>query len=110
MTVILALVLIMLVIWRKCITRCVAIIRESTKVFKVIPSMMIWPLISIVFLTAVYIWAFAVAGYIFYTDETTYSEYADKLAKSIEEARAANSGSGESIAASEAADPSTQKW
>ena len=118
MTVILALVLIMLVIWRKCITRCVAIIRESTKVFKVIPSMMIWPLISIVFLTAVYIWAFAVAGYIFYTDETTYSEYADKAAKAIEEARAANSGSGESIAASSAsvanlftdADPSTQKW
>jgi len=119
MTVILALVLIMLVMWRKCITRCVAIIRESTKVFRVIPSMMIWPLISIVFLTAVYIWAFAVAGYIFYTDETTYSEYATKAAKAIEEARAASgtdAGSGVSLSDSSVAnlftdaDPSTQKW
>ena len=113
MTVILALVLIMLVMWRKCITRCVAIIRESTKVFKVIPSMMVWPLITIVFLTATYIWAFTVAAYIFYSDEATYSDNFDKVAKAIEDAREAsgtNSSGTDYWAALGTDDPSTQKW
>ena len=111
MTVILALVLIMLVMWRKCIARCVAIIRESTKVFKVIPSMMVWPLITIVFLTATYIWAFTVAAYIFYSDEATYSDNFDKVAKAIEDAREA-SGTNSSASAGDylTDDPSTQKW
>ena len=104
MTILLAIVLIMLAMWRKCIVRCVAIIRESTKVFKTIPSMMIWPLVSIVFLTATYFWAFLVAAYIFYVDEDTYAENLDKLQKAIEEY---SSGDAASHLDS---DPSTQKW
>ena len=104
MTILLAIVLIMLAMWRKCISRCIAIIRESTKVFKTIPSMMVWPLVSIVFLTATYFWAFLVAAYIFYVDEDTYAENLDKLQKAIEEY---SSGDAASHLDS---DPSTQKW
>lgn len=108
MTVILALVLVMLALWRKCIARCVAIIRESTKVFKVIPSMMVWPLVSIVFLTAVYIWAFLVAAYIFYADESTYAENFDKLSTAIKEAGSGSAN--DKISDLLDKDPSTQKW
>ena len=105
MTILLALVLVMLAMWRDCILRCVAIIRESTKVFKLIPSMMVWPLVSIVFLVAAYFWAFLVAAYIFYVDEDTYAENLDKLQKAIEDY-----SSGDDVASHLDSDPSTQKW
>jgi len=113
MTVLLVLVLVMLVMWRKCIARCIAIIRESTKVFKVIPSMMIWPLITIVFLTLTYVWAFVVAAYIFYSDPDTYQANLDMVEKAVQDANISSGGVGGSAQAAQdflSQDPSTQKW
>jgi len=76
MTVITLLVAIMLMIWRKCIQRCIAIIRESTKVFRTIPSLIIWPIITITFLSLTLVWGIIIPFYIFYGDvESYYDNY-----------------------------------
>ena len=33
--------------WAKCIARCIAIVRECTKVFRTLPAIMVWPLIGV---------------------------------------------------------------
>ena len=105
MTILLALVIVMLVIWRKCIARCVAIIRESTKVFKVIPSMMVWPLVTIFWLSCTYVWAFFVAAYIFYADVGTYQDNLQTVTRAIESATNSSSSVDEYLD-----DPETSQW
>ena len=43
------LVLVCICAWRKCINRAIAIVRECTKVFRALPLLMLWPLLSIAF-------------------------------------------------------------
>jgi hypothetical protein len=77
MTIVTALVVVMLIMWRRCIKRCIAIVRESTKVFRTIPMLIPWPLVTIAFLSAVLTWGVMVPFYIFYGDvETYYDSYA----------------------------------
>ena len=75
--IILAIVLIMLAMWRKCIVRCVAIIRESTKVFKTVPGLIIWPLLTIAGLTLVMVF-----GLVLYAVGALTQAIADGLARS----------------------------
>lgn len=80
MTCVLVLVVMMLVMWRKCIARCIAIIKESTKVFRAIPGLIGWPIITVAFLSAVTVWGVMVPFYIFYGDvEQYYDNYQDVL-------------------------------
>jgi hypothetical protein len=86
MTVILVLVVIMLIVWRKCIVRCIAIIRESTKVFKTVPGLIIWPLLTIAGLTLVMVFGLVVGLYIFFGDASTYKDNLILVSEAIAEA------------------------
>jgi len=81
MTILLVLVVIMLVVWRRCIARAIAIIKESTKVFRTIPALIVWPLVTILGLAAVQVWAVVVALYIFYGDASTYTSIIESVAE-----------------------------
>ena len=105
MTCVLVLVVMMLIMWRKCIARCIAIIKESTKVFRAIPGLVVWPIITIAFLSAVTVWGVMVPFYIFYGDvEKYYDNYQDIL-DALEEV-----GSGSSSVTDYLSSDSAYKW
>lgn len=60
---------IFLIVARDKIKRCVAIVKESTKVFYAIPILAAYPLIPVLFTTLLVVYAAVVAGFIYTQDE-----------------------------------------
>lgn len=108
MTILLIFVVVMLIIWRNCIVRCIAIVKESCKVFKTIPMLVAWPLVTITALSLVCTWGIAVPMYIFYGDVETYYENYQEVVDAVEEA--ASGGETGSEVSDYLSNPQAMQW
>jgi len=107
MTILLVFVCVMLIMWRGCIVRCIAIVKESCKVFKTIPMLVMWPLVTITALALVCTWGVAVPMYIFYGDVETYYENYVEVVDAVAEA---GSGDTASDVSEYLSNPQAMQW
>lgn len=66
------LVIICILAWRKCIKRLIAILKECTKVFKAMMCITLWPIISLVFTTGIFVFGLLVTYFIVYVWEEVW--------------------------------------
>ena len=83
-TIITLLYIVFLVLSRYSIVRCIAIVREVTKVFFSIPFMAVWPIVEIIFTLLIITYAVCVGGLIATQNPTQFTEIATALNTTID--------------------------
>merc|ERR1719409_880138 len=70
---------VMLVAWRKAVSRCIAIVREVTKVLFALPFIMAWPLVGVLFIALVAAYLVLIGGFIGTMDRTNFAKMNETL-------------------------------
>ena len=66
--------LILMVLWRNAINRCIAIVREVTKVIFALPFMITWPIVGFSFHALIGVYLCVVGGLLLTSQHTSFSE------------------------------------
>ena len=69
-TILTVIVLILIVLWRKCIRRLIAIIKECTKIFKAMPVIVFWPMWSVFLSIGVFAYGLFILYFLVYVWQT----------------------------------------
>ena len=72
-TVVTLIYFVMIVVWQKAVGRCIAIVREVSKVIFSLPFMVVWPLVGIIFFALIAVYLVIIGGYIGTMDRTSFA-------------------------------------
>ena len=65
---------VLLVLWRRCISRAIAIVREACAIFRSMPLLLLYPLHTLVWRVVMLLWLLLFLGCILCLDSTSYAE------------------------------------
>lgn len=104
-TLCLILFVIAIILLRKQIVRCVAIVKESTAVFRDVPFLMVWPLVGTGFCVGILIYGLIVSQFIVTQSPATWAQMNATIAPVV----AGNANANTKLAELNALDPSTRQ-
>jgi len=82
-TILVVVYIILILLWRTQIVRAIAIVKETTKVFKSIPFIVVWPMVGLAFSAAVLVYAVAIGSYIATSNRNSFAEMSALLNNTV---------------------------
>ncbi|KAL1511023.1 hypothetical protein AB1Y20_005848 [Prymnesium parvum] len=79
MTLFTLLIVILIMMWQQLISRAIAIVRETTRIFSDLPVLMVWPLDKIFYTVGLFVYGVVVILFISTIDDTSYADVASAL-------------------------------
>jgi len=73
------LILVLIMLWRNLIHRAISIVKETTRVFRDIPLLMVWPLKTILLLVGICAYGIVIMFFIATIDENSYEDVANAI-------------------------------